>query len=302
MKSEKSQSKPLPRKYRALIRAVVLAIIVVLIYLIGRRLGAITEIPKFSLNAKAAFRGILIVLALFAAEGLILFLLSLPRPKNNRARTLFSLTKNILRYAAVLAAICVALTIFNVDVVTILAGLGIIALIIGFGAESLIADIVTGMFILIDNQYNIGDIIEVNGFRGTVTEINVRSTVLTDGGGNVKIINNSDMKNILNRSDNTSKSVTEFPIPYETDLLALEKQLPEILAKIYEDHRKIMRAKPVYIGIDRLDENAMVLKFVVDVDEPDVYAVTRIMTHDLLIAMQEFGIRVPYPQLDVHTK
>ena len=302
MKSEHSQSKPLPKKFRALIRAVVLAIIVVLIYLIGRRLGVITEIPKFSWNAKAAFRGILIVLALFAAEGLILFLLGLPRPKNNRARTLFSLTKNILRYAAVLAAICVALTIFNVDVVTILAGLGIIALIIGFGAESLIADIVTGMFILIDNQYNIGDIIEVNGFRGTVTEINVRSTVLTDGGGNVKIINNSDMKNILNRSDNTSKSVTEFPIPYETDLLALEEKLPEMLAKIYEDHRKIMRAMPVYIGIDRLDESAVVLKFVVDVDEPNIYAATRIMTHDLLIAMQELGIRVPYPQLDVHTK
>lgn len=164
--------------------------------------------------------------ALFAAEGLILFLLSLPRPKNNRARTLLSLTKNILRYAAILAAICVALTIFNVDVITILAGLGIIALIIGFGAESLIADIVTGMFILIDNQHNIGDIIEVDGFRGTVTEINVRSTVLTDAGGNVKIINNSDMKNILNRSDNTSKAIAEFPIPYEVNLVELEGKLP----------------------------------------------------------------------------
>ena len=78
-----------------------------------------------------------------------------------------------------------------------------------------------GMFILIDNQYNIGDIIEVDGFRGTVTEINVRSTVLTDVGGNVKIINNSDMKNVLNRSDNSSKAVSDFPIPYETDLQEL---------------------------------------------------------------------------------
>ncbi|MBR3129430.1 MAG: mechanosensitive ion channel, partial [Clostridia bacterium] len=144
------------KKHYALIRALVCALITVLVYLIGKHLGYLDEIPRFQWNAKAALRGILIVFALFAAEGLILFLLSLPRPKNNRARTLLSLTKNILRYAAILAAICVALTIFNVDVVTILAGLGIIALIIGFGAESLIADIVTGMFILIDNQYNIG--------------------------------------------------------------------------------------------------------------------------------------------------
>ncbi len=300
MKSEKSRS--VSNKYRVLIRAVVLAVIAALIYFIGRKLNIFQEFPKFQLNGKVALRGILILLLLFAGEGILHFVLCLFQPKSNRVRTLISLTKNILRYAVIIAGICVALTIFNVDIVTILAGLGILALIIGFGAESLIADIVTGMFILIDNQYNIGDIIEVDGFRGIVTEINVRSTVLTDVGGNVKIINNSDMKNILNRSDNTSKSVAEFPIPYETDLVALEKHIPALLEKIYRDNQPLMCSMPEYLGVDKLDDSAVMLKFIVEVAEGNIYAGARALNHDLYIGMRELGVEVPFPQIDVHQK
>ena len=207
-----------------------------------------------------------------------------------------------MHYAVVLLTICILLTMLNVDIVTILSGLGIIALIIGFGAESLIADVVTGMFILMDNQYNIGDIIEINGFRGTVTDVSVRTTVLTDVGGNVKIINNSDMKNILNRSDNTSRSVAEFGIPYETDLEALEEKIPALLQSIYDAHSDLMKDVPVYVGVDQLGDSSVVLKFVVEVAEKDIYAGARVLNHDLFIGMRKLGVEVPFPQVDVHQK
>ncbi|MDO4836277.1 MAG: mechanosensitive ion channel family protein [Clostridia bacterium] len=302
MKTTTGRERQTSKKYSALIRAVILAVIAVLVYVIGRRTGIFTEIPKLNLNGKAVLRGVLILLTMFAAEGLLIFLLNLLKPKNNRARTLVSLIKNMLRYAVILAAICIALTMFNVDIVTILAGLGILALIIGFGAESLIADIVTGMFILIDNQYNVGDIIEVEGFRGTVTEINVRSTVLTDVGGNVKIINNSDMKNVLNRSDNFSKSVSDFAIPYETDLEELEKKIPDLLEEIYQNNQPLMKAKPDYLGLNKLDDSAVVLRFTVDVAEGGIFAGARALNHDLFIGMRKLGIEVPFPQLDLHQK
>ncbi len=302
MKPNSARERKNSKRFGALLRALILAVIAVLVYWLGRRFGIFEELPKLSLNGKAVLRGILILLAMFAAEGLILFLLSLPNPKNNRVRTLISLTKNILRYAVILAAICVALTIFNVDIVTILAGLGILALIIGFGAESLIADIVTGMFILIDNQYNIGDIIEVDGFRGTVTEINVRSTVLTDVGGNVKIINNSDMKNVLNRSDNASKSVADFPIPYETDIEALEQKIPALLQEIFENNQPLMLHAPEYLGVNKLDDSAVLLRFTVDVKEGDIFMGTRALNHDLFVGMRKLGVEVPFPQLDLHQK
>ncbi|MBR0507352.1 MAG: mechanosensitive ion channel family protein, partial [Clostridia bacterium] len=274
----------------------------VLVYFIGRKLNLIDKIEGFQWSWSTFLNAILILLIIFAVEGLLHYILSMLKPKSNRLRTLISLTKNLLRYAAILVAICVVLRIFTVDVGTILAGLGIIALIIGFGAESLIADIVTGFFILVDDQYNVGDIIEVNGFRGAVTEINVRSTVLTDVGGNVKIINNSDMKNILNRSNQASKSVSEFPIPYETNLEELETHIPELLEEIYQNNTDLMQTVPEYLGVDKLDDSAVVLRFIVDVAEADIYAGSRALNRGLFIGMRKLGIEVPFPQLDLHQK
>lgn len=290
------------KKKSSLLRVVILLILGALIYIGARAAGIIDGLPKFEWNLENIVRGALILIALLVFEGLVSFLLGAIRPKRHRTRTMVALIKNITRYAVILIAICVVLTMLNVDIVTILSGLGIVALIVGFGAESLIADVVTGMFILIDNQYNIGDIIEINGFRGTVTDISVRTTVITDLGGNVKIVNNSDMKNILNRSDNASKAVTEFPIPYETDLEALERELPALLLQIRSAHPDLMKSAPEYLGIDQFGDSAVVLKFVVEVAEPDIYTGARVLNHDLFVGMRKLGVEVPFPQIDVHQK
>ena len=291
-----------PKKRNPVIRLIILAAVGALILFVGIYTGRIKEIPLAKPNLDAILNGLLLLVAVLIAEGVIALILNHVKPRTNRGKTLIALVKNLMRYAVILLAICIILTMLTVDIVTILAGLGIIALIIGFGAESLIADVVTGMFILIDNQYNIGDIIEVDGFRGTVTEINVRSTVLTDVGGNVKIINNSDMKNVLNRSDNSSKSVTDFPIPYETDIEALEKKLPALLQEIYENNQPLMQNPPEYLGVNKLDDSAVLLRFTVDVAEGDIFMGTRALNHDLFIGMRKFGIEVPFPQIDVHQK
>ena len=290
------------KKKSSLLRVVILLILGALIYIGARAAGIIDGLPKFEWNLENIVRGALILIALLVFEGLVSFLLGAIRPKRHRTRTMVALIKNITRYAVILISICVVLTMLNVDIVTILSGLGIVALIVGFGAESLIADVVTGMFILIDNQYNIGDIIEINGFRGTVTDISVRTTVITDLGGNVKIVNNSDMKNILNRSDNASKAVTEFPIPYETDLETLERELPALLLQIRSAHPDLMKSAPEYLGIDQFGDSAVVLKFVVEVAEPDIYTGARVLNHDLFVGMRKLGVEVPFPQIDVHQK
>ena len=289
-------------KHKPLIRILVLVLLAVLVVVIGRHTGLLEKLPTMRWNVQNIINAVLILLLLFIAEGVISYVLGLLKPKRNRTRTLISLGRNILRYAVILLAFCVGLTIFNVDVVTILAGLGILALIIGFGAESLIADIVTGMFILIDNQYNVGDIIEVEGFRGTVTDISVRTTVLTDVGGNIKIINNSDMKNILNRSNNTSRAVADFPVPYGTDFAKLEEQIPTLLQSIHAAHPDVMKAVPVYLGIQTFADSAVVLRFVVEVAEADIFGAARLLNHDLLIGMRKLGVECPFPQVDVHTK
>ena len=215
------------KRKSAIIKLVIFAAIAAVLYFTGNFSAELAT--RVDLSWANISRILLLAACAIAIEQLILLVLDLVRPENHRARTVVTLTANLVRYAAILVIIIGAMSLLMVDMPTILAGIGIIALIIGFGAESLITDVVTGFFILMDNQYNVGDIIEVGGFRGVVSEIGIRTTSLTDTGGNVKIINNSDMKNILNRSDNSSKAVTDFPVPYETDLRKLEQNIPAML-------------------------------------------------------------------------
>ena len=240
-------------------------------------------------------------MVLFAVQ-LLRFLLSLIKPKERKGLTLISLFSSLLHYVAALVILCWGLSILGVNVNAIVASVGIVALIVGFGAESLVADVVTGIFLLFENQYNVGDIVEVNGFRGTVKEIGNRTTSNMDVGGNVKIINNSEMKNILNRSDNISRAVSDIAIPYETDLEALEAKLPDLMKEIYEQRSDVMLAAPQYLGVQQLADSSVVLRFVVEVAEKNIYTGARILNRDLWLGFRKLGVECPFPQVDVHSK
>ena len=240
-------------------------------------------------------------MVMFAAQ-LVSLVLSMIKPKERKALTLLSLLSSLTRYVAALVILCWGLSILGVNVNAIVASVGVVAIIVGFGAESLVADVVTGVFLIFENQYNVGDIVEVNGFRGTVKDIGIRTTSIIDAGDNIKIINNSEMKNILNRSDNISRAVSDIAIPYETDLEALEKELPGLLQDIYEKRSDVMHAVPRYLGVQQLADFAVVLRFVADVSEKDIYSGARILNRDLWLGFRRLGVECPFPQMDVHSK
>ena len=135
---------------------------------------------------------LLAVCIVFLAYLVIRLILKLIGKASDRAKTVTGLIAGVLKYVAVIAAIVWALSILGVNTAAVLAGVGILGLILGFGAQSLIEDIITGIFIIFEGQYNIGDIIILDEFRGTVRDIGVRTTVIEDAGGNLKVVNNSD--------------------------------------------------------------------------------------------------------------
>ncbi len=256
----------------------------------------------FSVNALAVVKLAMLIAGVLFVKSLIVFILNACKPKSHRARSVVSLISSLTKYIAFLVILCFGLTILGVNMTTVIASVGVLALIVGFSAESLIADVVTGTFMLLENQYNVGDIVEVNGFRGTVTSIGIRTTCITDTGDNVKIINNSEMKNILNRSDNYSKSVCDISIPYETDIEKLESQIPKLLEDIYAAHTDTMKSTPVYIGVQALQDSGILLRFVVEVSEKNVFSAVRVLNHDILLGFRKLGVECPYPQVDVHNK
>ena len=247
-----------------------------------------------------ALRILAMIALVVLCASLLILLFNSVKTQNRKTKTMLSILSSLTRYAAALLILCWGLTLLGVDINTIVTSVGVLALIIGFGAESLVADLVTGIFLLFENQYNVGDIVEVDGFRGTVKEIGIRTTSIVDPGENIKIINNSDMKNILNRSDKVSRAVSEIAIPYATDLEALEKKIPALMEDIQKKRSDVMLAPPVYLGVQSLADSCVVLRFVVEVAEKDIYSGARLLNHDLLLGFRALGVECPFPQLDVH--
>lgn len=289
---------------KRIVKSVIFLILAAAFWGIGAATNILDSVPLWNPGislAKVILCGV-IVFVVLAVENAVTFCIGLVKTEDHRKRTAISILTNLMRYLAAVAIICGILAAVFDNAGSVFAGLGILALVVGFGAESLISDVVTGVFILVDNQYNVGDIIEVGGFRGTVTEIGIRTTSIADTGGNVKIINNSDMKNVLNRSNNASKAVCDFPIPYETDLAALEAKLPQMLADIYENGKDKLKAAPVYLGVSELGDSAVVLKFVAEVNEADIYSAARLLNREFFLRMRAIGVECPFTQVDIHNK
>ena len=215
------------------------------------------------------------------------FALLLKLPKETRARTVCSLTRSILSYTAVLLSVFFGLRALGVDVTASLASVGVVTLIIGFGAQSLIEDVLTGIFLIAEGRYNVGDILVLDDFRGKVVDISVRTTTLEDSGGNHKIINNSEIRNFQNRSQETSVAVSTISIGYDADLRAVEAVISDV---------------PQYLGVEELAESGVVLKFIVSATEENIFAARRALNRSLKLLFDEKGIDIPYPQLTVHTK
>ncbi len=220
--------------------------------------------------------------------------------RGGRTLTVTNLIAGLLKYIAVILAIVWGLSILGVNATAVLAGVGIVGLILGFGAQSLIEDIITGAFIIFENQYSVGDIIILDDFRGTVRSIGVRTTVIEDAGGNLKVVNNSDIRNFQNRSRNNSVALCVVSVDYSTDLRKLETMLKEKLPGLLAEHPDLYLTAPRFLGVDALADSGINLKFAVDVTETNIFAGQRMLARDLKILFDDNNVQIPFPQVVLH--
>ncbi len=220
--------------------------------------------------------------------------------KDLRSQTIANMVAGAFHYLIVIIGVIWGLSILGVNTTAVLAGVGIIGLILGFGAQSLIEDIITGMFIIFEGQYVNGDIIILDDFRGRVRNIGVRTTTIEDDGGNLKVVNNSDIRNFQNRSRVSSLAVSICAVAYDTDLGKLERVIADGLPEIYEKHKDLFLTCPRYLGVEQLADSGVNLKFVADVKEADIFRAQRQLNRDIWALFCDKGIEIPFPQVVVH--
>ena len=213
-----------------------------------------------------------------------------------KGRAIVDIVCSLVKYAAIIVLAFFILKTVGVDTTSILAGIGILGLVVGLGAQPLIADIIAGLFIVFEKVFDVGDIIVVDGFRGTVKEIGIRTTQIVDTGGNVKIINNADMKTVINMTNQLSLAICNIGIEYGESLerveAILKENLPAIKAAI-----PAIKDGPFYQGVSELGDSAVVIRFVANCDEGAKYQVERDMNRQFKLLFDKNNINIPFPQI-----
>ena len=267
----------------------------------GTMFGNVEDVTRtIRINWVSLFQIVAIILIMALVYNVIKWILEKVNPKTGKGKSIHSMVSSFCIYAIVLIGLVWCLAAIGVNLSTIFASIGIVALIIGFAAESLIEDIITGLFLVFEDEFNVGDIIEYNGFRGTVTKIGVRVTCLQDAGGNVKIINNSDIRDVLNKSKDLSAAVTDAPIAYSANLEEAEKVLNSILTKLPEQYPDVFSEVPKYMGVQTLDASSVNLRVCAQVAEGNIFSAIRLMNREIKIGFDNAGIEIPFQQVVVH--
>ena len=241
-----------------------------------------------------------VIVIVWLANILICWVLETIGKNNQRSLSVVGLFTSLCKFICVIIGGVWALGVLGVNVAGIFASLGIASLIVGFGAQSLIEDMISGVFIIFEGQYHVGDIIVLDEFRGYVRNIGIRTTSIEDDGGNFKIVNNSDIRNLQNRSMNRSIAATELSISYDADIPTVENVILEALPEMFERNTDVWLSAPRYIGVDSLGESSVVLKFIVEANEQNFFGARRRLNRELKILMDKNNIEIPFNQIVVH--
>lgn len=251
--------------------------------------GLLALVPKIMRVVVTATVILVIVTVLLAA-------LNAAFHKNSRQITVVRLVNNMIKCVAAVVIVIAVLAVWGIDTTALITGAGVLTLIVGLGMQSLISDVVAGLFIVFENEFNVGDIVTIDGFRGEVVEIGIRTTKL-EALGNVKIVNNSDIRGVLNQTVKPSTAKALIDIEYGEPIEKVESVIRAKLPQIKIDG---VSGGIAYDGVAALGSSGVTLQFTAECYEGDIFAVQREMNKRLKMMFDENDVGIPFDQLVVH--
>ena len=220
--------------------------------------------------------------------------------KSSRVKTIITLLDALVKYGCGIAVFIFILKAFGVDTAALIASVGVLALIVGLGAQTLIADIIAGVFFVFENEFNVGETIVIDDFRGKVLEIGIRSTKLIDAAGNIKICNHSGITNIVNLSRELSLAIVDCDFPYDVPVEYIENIFEEQFPLIKERIPAIVDG-PFYKGVCMYKASNVTVKIVAKCHEDDRFQVERDLMREYRRIIKEKGIDISYERVILET-
>lgn len=227
-----------------------------------------------------------------------IFNFKLLKVKDGKKKTIINLISNICVFIISLICIMIILENYGVDTKSFVASLGVVGIVVGLAIQDILKDFIVGITIIFEGQYSIGDWVSINGFKGEVIPSSLRTTKLKAYTGEVKIIYNRNITEIINYSLEKSNLIVDVGVSYDSDIKKVKEILDELCIKL-KDQYKLKQMS--CLGIQELSESSINFRLVATSDYLDQFNLDREIKKEIVLIFKENEITIPYNQVVVHS-
>lgn len=216
-----------------------------------------------------------------------------------KTKTINGLIDNLIKYFIVVVDIVMILDIFGIDTKTLIASLGVVGLVAGLAVQDTLKDFVAGMSIILENQYRVGDTITIKGFRGEVISLGIKSTRLRSLTGEIMIVPNHLIEEVINHSLEKSVAVVDIPVSYDTNIDKLENVLNELFADL-DKSLTGLKGEIKLLGLQSYDDSSITYRVCVDTVPMEHLRIERELKKAIKVALDKNHIEIPFTQVVIH--
>ncbi|HEY0953002.1 mechanosensitive ion channel family protein [Nocardioides sp.] len=215
-----------------------------------------------------------------------------------RAKTMGDLLKSVITGLLIAVFGTMILSEVGVNIAPIIASAGIIGIALGFGAQSLVKDFLSGVFMIFEDQYGVGDVVDVGEATGVVEAVSLRVTRLRDLSGTVWYVPNGEILRVGNMSQNWSRAVVDVGVAYDEDLARVTRVLKDIAHDLWEDEdfHGVIIEEPEVTGVEVLGPESVTLRVLLKTAPMEQWAVARELRQRIKARFDHEGIEIPLPQ------
>jgi len=224
-----------------------------------------------------------------------------------RTYTFTSVLSNLIVVVSIVTGALIIADMAGISITPLLAGAGVAGIIIGLGAQSLIKDLINGMFILFEQWFQVNDIVKVGDITGTVERLNLRTTVLRDLEGNVHYIPNGEISMLSNMTQLWARALVEIGVHYDENIDNVVSILEDVFDEIVKDkkYKKVILERPSILGdggINELGDSAVTFKIICKVKPGEQWTISRQLRKRIKEKFDLKGIEIPYPCTNVYMR
>jgi len=228
-----------------------------------------------------------------------IFKIKSKRIDKRMSKTVNSLVNNLIKYFIIIVAFIMILEVYGVDTMTLIASLGAFGVVVGLAVQDTFKDLICGICIILEGQYRVGDNVTIRGFRGEVIELGIKSTKIRASTGEIMIIANHLIEEVINHSLEKSVVIIDVPVSYDTDIDKMEKVMNDLFLNL-DSKISGLKSNIKLLGLESYDDSSMSFRVCVDTVPMENYRIGRELRKAIKLELDKNKIEIPFPQVVVH--